>query len=433
MKKLSNTKINKVGKRIREEYPDVSDSTLYDLQTIRTAHQLSLSEVFHKLCGITKKVDGMAIVSYRLKRLDSVITKLDRYPKMSLSRMWDIGGCRCILKTEKQVYKLWKSIAKELNVRKHYDYIVDPQPEGYKAIHLFIESDQGKVIEVQIRTQKQHNWATLVEISDVLFDAGLKEFKKNIDLLEFHKFLSVPKEDLTIKNKKQIAKILKKYDYYNRLNEVFLRNSPNVRSQWIAIKQKANQKYFILKTSKDEFPQIISFENSEQAELEYFRMFLTNKSSNIVLTHFTKPNFNQISTAYSNYILTYHSFIKEWIGIYQDLIVASIENYRVIQFKQNYQEYMNLTLNQISSFVNEVKLGQTLFKASNTKDGKVKKMFKYWESDIVDMNRKKHSEFAKFNKKLDKIITPTSLQGRRIKAIKKKVIKEFYKNLDNIK
>ena len=55
-----------------------------------------------------------------------------------------------------------------------------------------MNDESKKVIEIQIRSLEQHNWATLVEISDLLFQSKLKEFndKKCPDLYEFHRILA---------------------------------------------------------------------------------------------------------------------------------------------------------------------------------------------------------------------------------------------------
>ena len=429
--KKSNSAIDKVGNAIRDQYPKISDSNYYQLQEVRTSFQKAVSETFIQLCFLTNSVHSLGIVSYRLKRLESIITKLDRYKTMRLSKMWDIGGCRCILKTEKQVYKLRNKIYKNLNVRDEKDYILQPQDEGYRSLHLFIECEDKKVIEVQLRSQKQHNWATLVEISDLLYDAGLKEFSRNKDLLKFHKLLATPNK-MSINDKKTITSILKKYDYYNKLNEVFLRNSPKVRSQWIKIKLEDNHQYFILKTSKDEVPKILSFDSLDKAEVEYFKMFLNNTKSNIVLTHLRKPNFNQLSSAYSNYILTYHSFINEWLVIYQDLIFNSIKQSEVRKFKYNFENYMNITLNQINAIFSEVDFGIEIYQKHSSKDSKIRKMFKYWQQDLNKVANRKGKEFQQFNQMLDNEIPYTSLAGRRMRSIRSKISKEFTKKFEEL-
>ena len=52
------------------------------------------------------EVDTNAVVVQRHKRAPSIINKLRRFPKMELSRMQDISGCRAIVATVDQVEKL---------------------------------------------------------------------------------------------------------------------------------------------------------------------------------------------------------------------------------------------------------------------------------------------------------------------------------------
>ena len=61
------------------------------------------------------------------------------------------------------------------------DYIRDPKKSGYRGIHLIYEyaSDakttyNGQKIEIQIRSQQQHAWATAVETVGAFTDQALK-------------------------------------------------------------------------------------------------------------------------------------------------------------------------------------------------------------------------------------------------------------------
>ena len=47
------------------------------------------------------------VVAERLKRLDSIIKKLEREPTMSLWTMQDLGGCRFIVPSVNEVYKYY--------------------------------------------------------------------------------------------------------------------------------------------------------------------------------------------------------------------------------------------------------------------------------------------------------------------------------------
>ena len=61
---------------------------------------------------------------------------------MQINRAEDIAGCRCILSTEEQVYKLYNAILKRKSKLpfeikgKINDYIEYPKDSGYKSIHI---------------------------------------------------------------------------------------------------------------------------------------------------------------------------------------------------------------------------------------------------------------------------------------------------------
>jgi hypothetical protein len=274
---------------------------------------------------------------------------------MRFSRMWDIGGCRCILKNDSQVYKLKAAIETQLEVKKVYDYIKDPQKDGYKSLHLFVNLPGSKeIIEVQIRNQIDHNWATLVEITDLLFDAKLKEYGDNKELLRFHFLLSKVKE-LSAKEKRAFANILKKYSYFDKLSEVFTRNYIQVREQWLRIETQTNHKYYLIVATKVEVPKIESFSSFTEAELRYFDVYKSVQNANVVLTHLPTPNYNQINIAYSNYILSFHTFLDDCLRILESLIVESLRSRRVFPFIKFFSLYNGIVANHIINLVDEVK------------------------------------------------------------------------------
>lgn len=120
--------IDRLGDLIRLEVNPLQKS-LEALQLYRVSHKDSLALIFNVLCKEARRIDSNAIVTYRIKRFESIIGKLKRYPKMQFNRMWDIGGCRCIMKNDEAVYRLKARLEKKINVRKIYDYIKNPQPE----------------------------------------------------------------------------------------------------------------------------------------------------------------------------------------------------------------------------------------------------------------------------------------------------------------
>lgn len=140
----------------------------------RAAHAYPLNTFQVTLRGRAQRIDPNALTAQRLKRTPSIVAKLQRFEKMSLDRMQDIGGCRAVMKDLSSVYRLRDAIDEarvghEQETPK--DYINNPKDDGYRSIHLIFkyqgkgqkEVYNGLRIEVQLRSQIQHAWATAVE------------------------------------------------------------------------------------------------------------------------------------------------------------------------------------------------------------------------------------------------------------------------------
>lgn len=378
---LSKGAIDRIGSRIRSS-SQIEEDVLLELQNYRTSFKDSLSSVFESLCKHTRSISRDSIVSYRIKRIESITGKLRRYPEMRFSRMWDIGGCRCIMRSDREVYRLSALIHENYKVIKVYDYISEPQTDGYKSLHLFIQCEDSNVIEIQLRNQDNHNWATLVEITDIVFDAKLKEYGENKELQRFHYLLS-KKDVLTIAEKKEIADITTKYQYFTKLSHIFARNYLEVRRQWLDIEDRPAFKFFLLETKLESAPVIISFHNFNDAEKSYFDKYKNYHNANIVLTHLPTPSYKHMSMAYSNYILTYHSFQDDLFKIIEELIIDSLsaENFKAFI---KYFNYYSITVTTfISNLQSEILTISTYSNARNKKTkSKQKKKEKEWDNDI---------------------------------------------------
>lgn len=144
---------------------------------------------------------GDAIVAQRLKRQTSIISKLRIFNSMQLSRMQDIGGVRAVVKNFKQVkllendYRTSKRLSHSLIDAK--DYISSPKSSGYRSVHLIYKyknksnpAYDGLRIELQIRNQLQHAWATAVETMGTFLDQALKSSQGDEEWLGFFALVS---------------------------------------------------------------------------------------------------------------------------------------------------------------------------------------------------------------------------------------------------
>jgi putative GTP pyrophosphokinase len=108
------------------------------------------------------KASGNVSVTQRLKKFSTILDKLNRHPKMQLSRMEDVGGVRAILPSQDAADEVVRRLRKNWTVSRYRDYVRDPKPSGYRALHL-IAVKQGVKIELQLRTALQDLWANQVE------------------------------------------------------------------------------------------------------------------------------------------------------------------------------------------------------------------------------------------------------------------------------
>lgn len=63
------------------------------------------------------------------------------------------------------------------------DYVKTPKADGYRALHL-VDRNQGRLIEIQLRTPRQDEWANAVEGAEQRFP-GLKAGGGPTSLREF--------------------------------------------------------------------------------------------------------------------------------------------------------------------------------------------------------------------------------------------------------
>ncbi|MDQ1812212.1 RelA/SpoT family protein [Massilia scottii] len=104
--------------------------------------------------GITAEVFG------RPKHIYSIWSKM-RGKELDFTELYDVRAFRVIVADDKTCYtvlgvvhNIWTPIPKEFD-----DYISRPKANGYQSLHTVVTADDGRPLEVQIRTQEMHNFA----------------------------------------------------------------------------------------------------------------------------------------------------------------------------------------------------------------------------------------------------------------------------------
>lgn len=183
----SKTKINSAGDMLADSEASSAEErewALLVLSNWRACHSYPMNTFQATLRQKLKTIDKKAIVAQRLKRSGSIIQKLQRYKDINLARMHDIGGLRSVVSSVSKVRQIedaYKKAYFEHTLVSSYDYIASPKEDGYRSIHLVYRYKNrrapgydGLLVELQLRTRKQHAWATAVETMGTYLGQALK-------------------------------------------------------------------------------------------------------------------------------------------------------------------------------------------------------------------------------------------------------------------
>ena len=96
-------------------------------------------------------------ISARPKHIYSIYSKMTR-KDLPLEQIYDIRGMRVLVDSLAECYlalgivhNLWRPIPGEFD-----DYIANPKDNFYRSLHTAVHDDEGKTVEVQIRTWEMH-------------------------------------------------------------------------------------------------------------------------------------------------------------------------------------------------------------------------------------------------------------------------------------
>ena len=190
-------RVNKAGRRLvsgmRVDADEWGNEEWYEyiealdvINNWRSSHAYPLLVMRVTLSRYAKKADPDALIAQRIKRLISITAKLTREPRMKLSQMQDIGGCRAVVSSMTPLLALRK-LYQESDIKHQLasfdDYIKEPRTSGYRGLHLVYRYRSDKAaktvyndlkIELQLRSQYQHAWATAVETVGTFIGHALK-------------------------------------------------------------------------------------------------------------------------------------------------------------------------------------------------------------------------------------------------------------------
>ncbi|MBI5925536.1 MAG: bifunctional (p)ppGpp synthetase/guanosine-3',5'-bis(diphosphate) 3'-pyrophosphohydrolase [Aquabacterium sp.] len=140
--------------------PDAYKGIARSLQEKRLEREQHIEQVRHQLADAMREAGIHAQVQGRPKHLYSIWKKMQG-KGLSIDKVFDIRALRVIVDDVpacyaalSRVHEVWQAQADEFS-----DYIARPKPNGYQSLHTIVRDEQGRFIEVQIRTQAMHDHA----------------------------------------------------------------------------------------------------------------------------------------------------------------------------------------------------------------------------------------------------------------------------------
>lgn len=323
--KYSRKQINKAGKIIANKSNYSESEYQYAIEILnnwRASHAYPLHVI---TCGLRNKFP-MALVVQRIKRLESIAGKIERFPEMELFKMQDLGGCRVIVDNIEQVYEL-SNRYKESRIRhilkRTYDYIENPKESGYRCYHCVyqFQSDSSEVynknmlIEIQFRTKLQHTWATAVEMMGIYTKSNLKSSQGNEDILRFFLLVSsvfaiiektniCPNTPLNINDLISEIRILDQ-----KYNIISILSGLTVSIDYSDKKKFSKNTYFLLILDYDKRKVAVRAFKPTQLEVATKAYSNIEEKTNKDVVLVSASSFDAVKTAYPNYFIDISNFV----------------------------------------------------------------------------------------------------------------------------
>ena len=139
-----------------ERYKEIA-ALIHERQADREMH---IQEIVLKLQKRLEEDGVKANVTGRPKHIHSIYRKMER-KGVPFEQIFDMRAVRVIVDTVEQCYhtlgvvhQLWRPIPGQID-----DYIAVPKDNLYRSLHTAVVADDGKTLEVQIRTPEMHETA----------------------------------------------------------------------------------------------------------------------------------------------------------------------------------------------------------------------------------------------------------------------------------
>lgn len=159
---------------LKHLHPDIYQQIREHVADKRTERELYLQKMKERIRTAAEGESVPVVVESRAKHFYSIYHKLRRLGK-EIDEIYDLLGIRVLCDTSNQCYqllglvhRLWPPIEGRFK-----DYIAMPKSNKYQSLHTAVIGNDGKIIEIQIRTHDMHRTAEFGVAAHWLYKRGL--------------------------------------------------------------------------------------------------------------------------------------------------------------------------------------------------------------------------------------------------------------------
>ena len=275
---ITKSKVSKLGRRLegkisvdRAGDPDIIEA-FAAFNDWRASHSYVLKRAEMELSRVIKSLGYDFDTPNRLKRIETVRRKLSptdyRKHSIPLGSIYDLGGLRVVCNNiiqVKQICSYYHTGSKAFEVDNGgagKDYISNPQASGYRSHHFVLKFDgsgkdrtahKGQRVELQVRTIRQHIWATASEGIGLLLGCSFKHgegdprwhdlFKAMSDILAIGDGLPISNKDRLIRRVIALESELSALSKLRRARECAIREECFYAHGWVILDYAAGMPF----------------------------------------------------------------------------------------------------------------------------------------------------------------------------------------------
>ncbi|MFG0761612.1 GTP diphosphokinase [Aeromonas media] len=182
-------------------HPDTYKQIAKQLDEKRLDRERYIREFVQSLRDALAEAGVEAEVYGRPKHIYSIWRKMQK-KHLEFNELFDVRAVRVITKRLQDCYAALGIVHTHFHhiPREFDDYVANPKPNGYQSIHTVVVGEEGKTVEIQIRTEQMHQDAELGVAAHWRYKEGAQAAVKTStfeDKIEWLRKLLAWQEDLS--------------------------------------------------------------------------------------------------------------------------------------------------------------------------------------------------------------------------------------------